>query len=667
MAILQMKRLTLAVTRDQKDALMKELIRQGCVEVSEIGDEISASEISSLVKSESSDIQKYRQGYTTLLHGIELLDRYVPKKTKMLAPKPEVNPDTLLDETGMWGAVGFARQIEENDSKIKRIAAEESRQRSVIESLKPWLGLTVPLNTGGTEYASMLLGTIPARISLKDVADSIEEVTDEAQLYSVSEDKSQQYVMLICLREKLAEVQDVLRDAGFTPAAVSGMDGSARDCTGKAEVALQELKIEKEQARKAIEEEAVRRDEMKLSADRMSARIAIAEAEEKFYGTQSAILMEGWVPAEKEADLERVFERFNCAYETRDPLEEEYPEVPVKLKNNRITDGLNMVTNMYSLPAYGTVDPNPLMAPFFIIFFGLMFADIGYGIIMVLAALFALARIKPQEGTLSFCRLLLWGGLATTAAGFLTGACFSDAPKQIYDLVCQSKGIEPTWQGLPKLFSPTEDSILVLVGSLILGWLHLNTGMVISFVQKCKAGKKQDAIWEEGALWVLLLGALIFALKKLNIVPVIPNVVATAALVIGVAMLLFGAGRNEKGFGKVTAAFGCVYNTATGWFGDILSYSRIMALMLAGGVVGQVFNTVAIMPAKSMGLNAVTVIAFVIIFLLGHAMNFGLNLLGCYVHDLRLQCLEFFGKFYQDGGKPFQPMRLNGKFVRAKN
>ena len=192
-----MKRLTLAVTRDQKDDLLKELIRHGCVEVSEIGDEISASEISSLVKSESSDIQKYGQGYATLLHGIELLDRYVPKKTKMLAPKPEVDPDTLLDETGMWGAVGFARQIEENDSKIKRIAAEESRQRSVIESLKPWLGLTVPLNTGGTEYAAMLLGTIPARIPLKDVADAIEEVTDEAQLYSVWEDKSQQYVMLI--------------------------------------------------------------------------------------------------------------------------------------------------------------------------------------------------------------------------------------------------------------------------------------------------------------------------------------------------------------------------------------------------------------------------------------------------------------------------------------
>ena len=667
MAILQMKRLTLAVIRSQKEALLKELIRHGCLEVAEIDGLVKDSEIASLVKSEDSDLMKYRQAYSSLQHGIDLLNRYVPKKSPLLSSQPEISSEEFLDETGMWGAVQFARQIEENDGRIKRISAEESRQRSVIESLKPWADLTMPLNTDGTDYAAVLLGMIPARISLEEVAGAVEKVTDEAQLYSVSDDKSQHYVMLIVLREKASAVQEVLRDFGFTPATVTGMDGSARECIGKAEVALKDLASEKQRLTKAIEAEDVRRDEMKLAADRMGARISMAEAEEKLFGTESVVLLEGWMPAEREEELSRVFEDYTCAYETRDPKEEEYPDVPVKLKNNRVTDGLNMVTNMYSLPAYGTVDPNPLMAPFFIVFFGLMFADIGYGILMILAALFALAKIKPQEGSLSFCRLLLWGGIATTIAGFMTGSLFSDAPKQIYDVICASKGIEPTWQGLPRLFSPTEDSILVLVGSLILGWLHLNTGMVVSFVQKWKHGNKADAIWEEGSLWVLLIGAVIFALKKLNVLPWIPNVVAMAALIIGVVMLLFGAGRNAKGFGKVTAAFGCIYNTATGWFGDILSYSRIMALMLAGGVVGQVFNTVAIMPAKNGGINAVTVIAFVVIFLLGHAMNFGLNLLGCYVHDLRLQCLEFFGKFYQDGGKPFKPLKLSGKYVRAKN
>ena len=662
-----MKRLTLAVIRSQKEALLKELIRHGCLEVAEIDGLVKESEIASLVKSEDSDLMKYRQAYSSLQHGIDLLNRYVPKKSPLLSSQPEISSEEFLDETGMWGAVQFARQIEENDGRIKRIFAEESRQRSVIESLKPWADLTMPLNTDGTDYAAVLLGMIPARISLEEVAGAVEKVTDEAQLYSVSDDKSQHYVMLIVLREKASAVQEVLRDFGFTPATVTGMDGSARECIGKAEVALKDLASEKQRLTKAIEAEDVRRDEMKLAADRMGARISMAEAEEKLFGTESVVLLEGWMPAEREEELSRVFEDYTCAYETRDPKEEEYPDVPVKLKNNRVTDGLNMVTNMYSLPAYGTVDPNPLMAPFFIVFFGLMFADIGYGILMILAALFALAKIKPQEGSLSFCRLLLWGGIATTIAGFMTGSLFSDAPKQIYDVICASKGIEPTWQGLPRLFSPTEDSILVLVGSLILGWLHLNTGMVVSFVQKWKHGNKADAIWEEGSLWVLLIGAVIFALKKLNVLPWIPNVVAMAALIIGVVMLLFGAGRNAKGFGKVTAAFGCIYNTATGWFGDILSYSRIMALMLAGGVVGQVFNTVAIMPAKNGGINAVTVIAFVVIFLLGHAMNFGLNLLGCYVHDLRLQCLEFFGKFYQDGGKPFKPLKLSGKYVRAKN
>ncbi len=667
MAILQMKRLTLAVIRSQKEALLKDLIRHGCVEVSEIDEIVKDSEISNLVKSENSDLMKVRQAHVSLLHGIDLLNRYVPKKSPLLSAKPEVTPDEFLDETGLWGAVQFAQQIEEEDGRIKRIAAEESRQRSVIESLKPWADLTMPLNSEGTEYAAVLLGTIPARIPLEEVASAVEKVTEEAQLYSVSEDKSQHYVMLICLRQKLSEVQEALRSSGFTASTVSGMEGSARECIGKAEVALKELAAEKQQLVKAIEAEDVRRDEMKLAADRMAARISIAEAEEKLFGTESVVMLEGWMPAEKETELSHVFEDYTCAYETRDPLPEEYPDVPVKLKNNRVTDGLNMVTNMYSLPAYGTVDPNPLMAPFFIIFFGLMFADIGYGVLMIVAALFALAKIKPQEGSLSFCRLLLWGGIATTIAGFLTGGLFSDAPKQIYDVYCASKGIEPTWQGLPRLFSPTEDSILVLVGSLILGWLHLNTGMVVSFVQKWKHGDKADAIWEEGSQWVLLIGVVIFALKKLNVVPAIPDAVALGALIIGVAMLLFGAGRNAKGFGKVTAAFGCIYNTATGWFGDILSYSRIMALMLAGGVVGQVFNTVAIMPAKNSGINVFTVIAFLVIFLLGHAMNFGLNLLGCYVHDLRLQCLEFFGKFYQDGGKPFKPLKLSGKFVRAKN
>lgn len=195
MAILQMKRLTLAVIRDQKDALFNDLVRNGCVEVSEIGEEIRSSEIADLVKSENTELMSLKQAHASLIHALELLNRYVPKKSPLLAAKPEVDADTLLDETGMWGAVKFARQIEEDDASIKRISAEESRQRSVIESLKPWEELTMPLNCEGTGYASVQLGTIPARISVEDVNQAIAGVTDECELFVISTDRTQHYCM----------------------------------------------------------------------------------------------------------------------------------------------------------------------------------------------------------------------------------------------------------------------------------------------------------------------------------------------------------------------------------------------------------------------------------------------------------------------------------------
>ena len=130
-------------------------------------------------------------------------------------------------------------------------------------------------------------------------------------------------------------------------------------------------------------------------------------------------------------------------------------------------------------------------------------------------------------------------------------------------------------------------------------------------------------------------------------------------LAVGAVMLCIGAGRNAKGFGKVTAVFGAVYNGVTGIFGDVLSYSRLMALMLAGSVIAQVFNTLGAIPGNA--------VVFILISAAGNALNFALNLLGCYVHDLRLQCLEYFNKFYEDGGKPFRPLAIHTKYVDIIN
>ena len=647
MAILKMKKLRLMAVRSRKDELLRELIRHGCVEFSELEDQIQGSDVESILSRESSDVATLKSQLTSLNHAIALLDTYAPKKGKLLSAKPELEDLAFLDDTGLSGALKFAGAIEGYDARIKRITAEESRQRGIIDSLQPWLGLDLPLNTEGTERCGVLMGTIPVKMELADVQAALSQVDEESELFQVNEDKRDRYVLLVAMKETIPAMQECLRSFGFSASALGSMKGTARECLSAAEEALKELASEKEACAQSIVAEAVRRDELKLAADRVSTKIALAEADEKLYGTASTVVMEGWIPEEREQELIKVFDDFGCAYETLTPTVEEYPEVPVKLKNNKVTNGLNMVTEMYSLPAYGSLDPNPLMAPFFILFYGLMMADMGYGLLMVIAALVAMKKIKPRKGSLSFCQLLLWGGISTFVCGALTGGFFGDALVKIGQILGKPSG----WGELPALFSPMTDSMMVLIGAMVLGLVHLNAGMVINFVKKTKRGQLADAIWEEGALWVTLVGIILFVLKVGNVsgIPVV--------LVIGLVMVFYGGSRSAKGLGKLLSIFTTLYNTATGWFGDILSYSRIMALMLAGSVIATVFNTIGAI-ANSFWL-------FIPVFLIGHTLNFALNLLGCYVHDLRLQCLEYFGKFYEDGGRPFKPLEVTTKYYNV--
>lgn len=661
MAIVSMKKLRVLAVRSVRDELLRELLRLGCVELRE-PEALQSGDYEGLLRREESGLMAERGKLQSLQSALGVLDRYASEKAPLLAAKPRVDGEQLLDAALMERALASAEKLRENSERLRRISAEESRLRMTLEALGPWTALPLPLEQTETRTSAIVPCAMSARTDLLRVEETLALAAEEAELFPASQDKAQRYCLLLCRKEQLAAAQDALRPFGFTPLNFAGLTGTAQENVDRIRKELEALGEEALACEKAIVEMAPERKMLQLASDAAQARINLAEAGEKLGTTDSVLLLQGWAPAEREAELRALFERFGCAWELEEPAEEEYPEVPVLLKNNKFTNSLNMVTNMYSLPQYGTLDPNPLMAPFFILFFGLMMADMGYGLIMIAAAIVALLKMKPEGNSLAFCQLLLYGGISTFAMGVLTGSFFSDIPYQLVHLFKP----DSDWPGLWYLFSPEKQSTLVLYGSMVLGLLHLNAGMAVSFYKKKKAGQVLDGVFEEGSLWVVLLGGLLLAADKLFLHTEVLGIVGMAVLGLGVAALLFGAGRHAKGIGKVTAAFGCVYNTVTGWFGDVLSYSRIMALMLAGGVVGKVFNTVAVMPAQSAGVTWYTMLAFAIIFLLGHAMNFALNLLGCFVHDLRLQCLEFFGKFYEDGGKPFRPLRFSGKYVRAK-
>ena len=644
MAIVKMKKLQVIAPAAVRDDLLRELQRLGCVEVRAAEEQLADSALAALLRPEHGDAQSARAERQLYAEALAVLDRYAPVKTPMLAPKPALEKARLLDGEDDAEAAQSARSLAALEEEMRGLASAETRERLRLEALQPWKSCPLPLDCAGTAHAAVLFGMFPARTDMDALSAALSEQT--AQLFEAGADEAARYAYVLCLRAETEEVTKCLREFGFAAPAYGEQHGTAAENIAAAEAALADVNAKQKETFEKITALAPARDALRVAYDRAGLKVERAEAADKLLGTEKTVFLTGWAVADREAEVAALLGSRDCAYDFADPVEEEYPEVPVKLRNNRLTDGLNMVTNMYSLPQYGSVDPNPLMAPFFILFYGIMMADIGYGAVMILIGALILWKKKPEEGFMRyFAELMVEGGIVTAIMGALSGGCFGDAPYRIVHLLNPAS----TWEGLPKLFDPLNDTIQVLIGSLILGFVHLNTGLAVSFHLKRKRGHLADALWEEGVMWLLFIG-IASAVLDFGSIGGVPVLFYATLLLYVIAKM-----RGGKGVvGKIMGVFSGIYNDATGWFGDILSYSRLMALMLAGSVIAQVFNTLGALPGS--------IIVFIPIFLFGNALNFGLNLLGCYVHDLRLQCLEFFGKFYEDGGKPFKPLAARSKY-----
>lgn len=632
-----MKHLRLLGMESEREALLKAMQDMECVEISSIdgSEEALKSGFAKLDDKALMSAQEASRAYRTALAS---LDRFAPEKKGMFRKRQGVSRAAFFSAESEENARTAAETINKDTRRLGEIESERTKNEALRATLAPWLTVDAPL--GGADGAlAVFFGTVGLNVTddaLKALADSLDELLTWQQ---ASSDRSLRYLLVMCHRSVRERALSALRDLGFSTVSFRGMTGTAKENDKALAENLAAFEKERQEIEQHIAGLGGKREALLEASDRAAIALRREEAKSRLVGTDKVFLLEGWLPADRCAEIEKTLKPFTCAIETREPTEDEYPQVPVQLKNNKLTRPLNMVTEMYSLPAYGTLDPNPLMAPFFILFYGIMMADMGYGLLMMIASVIISKKYRPKGTSGELFSLLGLCGISTFIMGALTGGFFGDFLTQLVAIV--SPG---TVFALPKLFDPLDDLTMILIGSMALGMVQIVTGMAISLIEKCKRKKFLDAFFEEITWWIVFIGIALLALGK-----------GAAVLYVGCALVLLGPIVQGKGWGKLTGVFGSLYNHVTGYFGDILSYTRLMALMLAGSVIAQVFNMLAAMPGN--------VIAFIIISMLGNAMNFGLNLLGCYVHDLRLQCLEFFNKFYVDGGKPFRPMTLDTEYV----
>ena len=632
-----MKHLRLLGMESEREALLKAMQDMECVEISSIdgSEEALKSGFAKPADKALMSAQEASRAYRTALAS---LDRFAPEKKGMFRKRQGVSRAAFFSAASEENARTAAETINKDTRRLGEIESERTKNEALRATLAPWLTVDAPL--GGADGAlAVFFGTAGLNVTddaLKALADSLDGLLTWQQ---ASSDRSLRYLLVMCHQSVKERALSALRDLGFSTVSFRGMTGTAKENDKTLTENLVALEKERQEIEQRIAGLGGKRETLLEASDRAAIALRREEAKSRLVGTDKVFLLEGWLPADRCAALEKALEPFTCAIETREPTEDEYPQVPVQLKNNKLTRPLNMVTEMYSLPAYGTLDPNPLMAPFFILFYGIMMADMGYGLLMMIASVIISKKYRPKGTSGELFSLLGLCGISTFIMGALTGGFFGDFLTQLVAIV--SPG---TVFALPKLFDPLDDLTMILIGSMALGMVQIVTGMAISLIEKCKRKKFLDAFFEEITWWIVFIGIALLALGK-----------GAAVLYVGCALVLLGPIVQGKGWGRLTGVFGSLYNHVTGYFGDILSYTRLMALMLAGSVIAQVFNMLAAMPGN--------VIAFIIISMLGNAMNFGLNLLGCYVHDLRLQCLEFFNKFYVDGGKPFRPMTLDTEYV----
>ncbi|MDD3242217.1 MAG: V-type ATP synthase subunit I [Eubacteriales bacterium] len=628
MAIIPVKKAQITVLRKDRKAVYAALQAMGKVHV----DERRGEELDEPDEAARRLHDRAAEELSRLEETIAFLGKYDKSKRKLLA-MPEAMPADELhaareQRAQVWAVV---RSVKEMQDRLSSIKSSALRLEARMAQITPWEALPMKVeDVKDTRTAYVAAGTIPKN-QYNDALLAADDLK-LAQIELIGEDREAAYVLVTAHRSISEAFKAALTACGFSKTAFEGFEGRPADLMAAMRTEQQEFgslraRVDEEGAQLAGQLET-----LKTYYDMQLLRCQRSEQMLKAGLTGSTMNILAWLRAQDVDELEATLQAVspNVYWEISDPAQDE--DAPVLLENNPVTEPFSAVTEMYATPRRKEIDPTPVLSIFYFIFFGMMVSDAGYGILMAL--LCGIFWIIRKKDTPKLIRLICFGGVSTAFWGAMYGTWFG------------AELFPPVW------FNPMNDPLLMLIVCFIMGFVHIIVGICTKLYINIRNGDWKAGLMDQLSWIVFLLG--------------IPCLLIPGAKTVGVVMLIAGAaaivltqGRENKTLvGKFAGGLYSLYG-ATGYLGDVLSYSRLFALGLATGVIGMVVNSVCTM------LNSAGVagrIAGALVFLGGHIFNLGINVLGAYVHDARLQFVEFFGKFYEGGGRAFVPFGRRTKY-----
>lgn len=528
----------------------------------------------------------------------------------------------------------------EISKKTVDLKADMASLVNEMNAYKPFIGLkskfSVFKDTANTKVLLGLMKTAQAK--------ALEETEAPCIVNLECCDSITAVVSVIYHVKDEAETLALLSTYGFNRTSFSG-DFTAKDKVGELNSLIKKTEKELLVLDQRILSYADRLKDMKILLDRYSFELEKGKDKKGFDRTDSTFLMEAYVPTEATERVEEALKNAGVKVYTQFEVISKDEFAPTLMKNNKVTRQFEFVTNLYSPPKYGTIDQNFIMMIFFSVFMGFIMADMGYGIIMTVVGYLMAKKIGRDTGTARLCNIIAFGGIFTFIFGVLFDSFFGYGLLRQLGLLSQPI--------MPDAINHKLDVAGISVPTLLL--LSLGMGVVqimASLLMKAAAcfsnGNILDGIFD-GVVWVVFLGGLI--LLVLDLAGVTHGLTTASAIIMGVSVVVgaLTAGRHEKGFGKVSKSFSAVYGLIN-YMSDILSYARLYGLMLSGAQIAQIVTSMSL----PMMHGAMSIVG-VLILIIGHVFNIAMGLLGAYIHDSRLQYIEFYGRFYEGEGELFQP------------
>lgn len=655
MSIVRMKRLAVIGLDTEKETLISDLMELGVVQITDQTQKLAEDETFAGLAGKDGDEEAaaaLELEINRVSLALETLEKYSAEKSPLFFTRRAMKKAEFAKTlAGKQSISEDANRVLTLTDRVHRLKERMNKMRTDLAALRPWTVYDLPLEITETDRTTVNLGVVPVTVDFASMKQRVEKDRDAVFLKEIGRDKDLIYLVVITMKNQQEEVLTILKQHGYTPTPFQGFAGTAAENIERIGDELSAAEKTCAETEKQITDfypahlgiECLH-DELIMERDR-------EKAKRKLLRTKRTFNLEGWVPEGCMEAVSKTLEAHQCCFDYRDPKPGE--TVPVLTENRSMIYPFEAITQMYSLPDYRGIDPTKYFALFYAMFFGIMLSDAGYGIVIAAACFIVLRKFALEGMTYKMIKMFLYCGISTVFWGALFGGWFGDfIPVAAKTIFGKEITISPLW------FNPIEDPTKLLIWSLIFGVIHLFLGMGIKAAMLIKRGQLKDAVFDIFS-WYLVIGgaAMWLAGGSISQALVKPGMYLAIA---GALILLLTGGRDKKGIGKVTGGLGALYNI-TGYISDILSYSRLLALGLATGVIASVVNTMG----SIAGGGVVGTIVLLVVFVIGHTFNLAINALGAFVHSSRLQYIEFFGKFYEDGGDEFEPLRKNTKYVRV--